>query len=389
MSSNTVSVSNASLAATFTAKSIGLGCAAALAVLFVFVTDIRRYTSTAFLTEPVSDMKFHRGGRTQVEGKRFDLSFTRRVKGGRVKDRKSQVEPFAQTLVSLMLIEAICEQSGCNGDDEGEAQDPKNWDIVFLDQETRLSLLIKVDNVVRNLNGKVDFAVWYEGDKNGMGTNLVAVEAKRQAYPMPVLQEYVKPNPLTHGRKTLADPSSNYPLAHKLTAQAEVWGMATDGNYFMIGFFICCGLYILLYSLVVVEWFCKAPRVPPGRAGGSHLGRADDRARSLPGRHGGHQGPGRAERGNEPRPLINGIQWPASQAPVVASPPAYDTDLGAALPAVIRRLIMVGTATDGHDLLFLRVDDNGTTYLNKELNWARSETIWGFITHVVEQARVL
>jgi hypothetical protein len=46
-------------------------------------------------------------------------------------------------------------------------------------KETRLSVLVKVDNVVRDLNGKVDFAVWYEGDKNGMGTNLVAVEAKR------------------------------------------------------------------------------------------------------------------------------------------------------------------------------------------------------------------
>ncbi|RHZ61932.1 uncharacterized protein CDV56_106678 [Aspergillus thermomutatus] len=32
----------------------------------------------------------------------------------------------------------------------------------------------------RNLNGKVDFAVWYEGDRNGMGTNLIAVEAKRR-----------------------------------------------------------------------------------------------------------------------------------------------------------------------------------------------------------------
>ncbi|GIK02982.1 hypothetical protein Aspvir_007048 [Aspergillus viridinutans] len=78
-----------------------------------------------------------------------------------------------------MLIEAICEQSGYNGDDEGEVRDPKNPDIVFLDQETRLSLLVKVDNIVRNLNGKVDFAVWHEGDKNGMGTNLVALEAKR------------------------------------------------------------------------------------------------------------------------------------------------------------------------------------------------------------------
>ncbi|KAF7131154.1 hypothetical protein CNMCM5793_004204 [Aspergillus hiratsukae] len=33
--------------------------------------------------------------------------------------------------------------------------------------------------LIRNLNDKVDFAPWYEGDRNGMGTNLVAVEAKR------------------------------------------------------------------------------------------------------------------------------------------------------------------------------------------------------------------
>ncbi|RHZ61573.1 hypothetical protein CDV55_105953 [Aspergillus turcosus] len=47
---------------------------------------------------------------------------------------RPQVEPFARTLVSLMLIEAICELSGYSGDDEGEARDPKNWDVVFLDQ---------------------------------------------------------------------------------------------------------------------------------------------------------------------------------------------------------------------------------------------------------------
>jgi hypothetical protein len=52
--------------------------------------------------------------------------------------------------------------------------------MVQVGKKTRLSVLVKVDNVVRNLNGKVDFAVLYEGDKNGMGTNLVAVEAKRQ-----------------------------------------------------------------------------------------------------------------------------------------------------------------------------------------------------------------
>ncbi|RHZ46927.1 hypothetical protein CDV55_100646 [Aspergillus turcosus] len=47
----------------------------------------------------------------------------------------------------------VCEQAGYNGDDEGEARTSKNQDIVFLDQETRLSLLVKVDGVIRNLNG--------------------------------------------------------------------------------------------------------------------------------------------------------------------------------------------------------------------------------------------
>jgi hypothetical protein len=40
-----------------------------------------------------------------------------------------------------MLIEAICEQSGYTGDDEGKARDSKNQDIVFPNQETRLSTL--------------------------------------------------------------------------------------------------------------------------------------------------------------------------------------------------------------------------------------------------------
>lgn len=64
-----------------------------------------------------------------------------------------------------MLIDAICEQAGYTGEDEGEARTSKNQDIVFLDQETRLSLLVKVDGVVRNLNGKVDFAIWYESGR--------------------------------------------------------------------------------------------------------------------------------------------------------------------------------------------------------------------------------
>ncbi|KAF7119223.1 hypothetical protein CNMCM5793_008968 [Aspergillus hiratsukae] len=89
------------------------------------------------------------------------------------------VEPFAWTLVSLMLIEAICDQGGYHGEDEGEARTSKGQDIVFLDQETRLGLLVYVGGVPRNLNGKVDFAVWYEAARDGMGTNLVAIEAKR------------------------------------------------------------------------------------------------------------------------------------------------------------------------------------------------------------------
>ncbi|RLL95453.1 hypothetical protein CFD26_105260 [Aspergillus turcosus] len=82
-------------------------------------------------------------------------------------------------MVSLMLIDAICDQAGYDGEDEDEARTTKNQDAVFLDQETRLSLLVTVDGVGRNLNGKVDFAIWYESARDGMGTNLVAIEAKR------------------------------------------------------------------------------------------------------------------------------------------------------------------------------------------------------------------
>lgn len=109
------------------------------------------------------------------------LSLPGGIQPGRIKReaRWPPVEPFARTMVSLMLIDAICKQAGYNGDDEDEARDVKNRDIVFLDQETRVSLLVRVDGVARNLNGKVDFAIWYEGDRHGMGTNLVAIEAKR------------------------------------------------------------------------------------------------------------------------------------------------------------------------------------------------------------------
>ncbi|GFF31365.1 hypothetical protein IFM51744_01418 [Aspergillus udagawae] len=36
--------------------------------------------------------------------------------------------------------------------------------------------------------------------------------------------------------------------------------IAVNGNYFMIRFFICCGLYILSHSPVIVDWYRKAPR---------------------------------------------------------------------------------------------------------------------------------
>ncbi|GFF78661.1 hypothetical protein IFM53868_02400 [Aspergillus udagawae] len=36
--------------------------------------------------------------------------------------------------------------------------------------------------------------------------------------------------------------------------------IAVNGNYFMIRFFICCGLYILSHSPVIVERYRKAPR---------------------------------------------------------------------------------------------------------------------------------
>jgi hypothetical protein len=88
-------------------------------------------------------------------------------------------------------------------------------------KETRLSVLVKVDNVVRELNGKVDFAVWYEGDKNGMGnTNLVAVEAKRHGDARKGISQclcYVCMSSLPP-EKALADPSSGHPLAKKIAA---------------------------------------------------------------------------------------------------------------------------------------------------------------------------
>ncbi|KAF7136986.1 hypothetical protein CNMCM5793_006737 [Aspergillus hiratsukae] len=81
------------------------------------------------------------------------LSLPGGIQLGRIKgeNRWPPVEPFARTLVSLMLIDAICEQAGYNWDDEDEARDIKNWDIVFLD---------RVDGVARILNGKVDSAIW-------------------------------------------------------------------------------------------------------------------------------------------------------------------------------------------------------------------------------------
>ncbi|GIJ83306.1 hypothetical protein Asppvi_002125 [Aspergillus pseudoviridinutans] len=35
-----------------------------------------------------------------------------------------------------------------------------------------------------------------------------------------------------------------------------------NGNHFMIGFFVCCGLYILSHSPILVEIFRKAPSAP-------------------------------------------------------------------------------------------------------------------------------
>jgi hypothetical protein len=44
---------------------------------------------------------------------------------------RPSVEPFARTLVSLMLIEAICDQGGYHGEEEGEARTSKGQDLVF------------------------------------------------------------------------------------------------------------------------------------------------------------------------------------------------------------------------------------------------------------------
>jgi hypothetical protein len=63
------------------------------------------------------------------------------------------VEPFARTLISLMLTNAICDQGGYSGEDEAAARTSKGQDVVFLDQETRLNLLVYLDGVGRNLNG--------------------------------------------------------------------------------------------------------------------------------------------------------------------------------------------------------------------------------------------
>ncbi|RHZ53220.1 hypothetical protein CDV55_100121 [Aspergillus turcosus] len=69
-----------------------------------------------------------------------------------------------------------CEQAGYNGDDEDEARDTKNRDIVFL------------DNVVRNPNGKVDFAIWR--------LSLEVHESTGQTFIMPDKQAVVTLYPL-------------------------------------------------------------------------------------------------------------------------------------------------------------------------------------------------
>ncbi|KAF7118739.1 hypothetical protein CNMCM5793_008363 [Aspergillus hiratsukae] len=51
-------------------------------------------------------------------------------------NKVARVTGLGRPLVSLMLIEAICEQAGYSGDEEVEARGPKNRDIINPDQET-------------------------------------------------------------------------------------------------------------------------------------------------------------------------------------------------------------------------------------------------------------
>jgi hypothetical protein len=89
-----------------------------------------------------------------------------------------------------------------------------------------------MDGVLRNFNGKVDFAVWYGSARDRIGTNLVAIEAGHT--PMPRLHEYVKPDPLIHRRRHWLTPSSViHHRRRELAKQNRVaWGMATDGHDF-------------------------------------------------------------------------------------------------------------------------------------------------------------
>ncbi|KAF7169006.1 hypothetical protein CNMCM5623_001859 [Aspergillus felis] len=79
----------------------------------------------------------------------------------------------------------------------------------------------------------------------------------------------------------------------------------------MIGFFICCGLYIIFDSPIIVEWVRKEPRVATVLALPTNPAPADAC----------RQGPGRAERGHEPAPDKQDSMASKSSSSGVPTPP--------------------------------------------------------------------
>jgi hypothetical protein len=102
-----------------------------------------------------------RGGPTQVEEGAL-ISDSLAAASNVVKSRRplhSGSSPSPRPW-SALLIEAICEQSGYDGDDEDEQKNRKNCDIMFLDQETRVSLHVRLDNIVRTFCQNIQGQRW-------------------------------------------------------------------------------------------------------------------------------------------------------------------------------------------------------------------------------------
>ncbi|GFG23838.1 hypothetical protein IFM61606_03730 [Aspergillus udagawae] len=105
--------------------------------------------------------------------------------------------------------------------------------------------------------------------------------------------------------------------------------IAVNGNYFMIRFFICCGLYILSHSPVIVEWYRKAPSAPVRNnynyycnQGCNCVGSANKTGPVNPPKLPPpcmSPRPGLGRKRQRARPLINEIRWPASPAQAVAA----------------------------------------------------------------------